>query len=127
MHLAFVLILILSLDLVGPAAAHASCVRSQKLPVFHMYCRSVLSSCWRKVVQCGAVPFGAGQSEAERSGAERSRPELTRAMARPKGFVEQLELEALSLLLEFEKAPPCQYGYRVAKWYPELFGLWTLE
>jgi hypothetical protein len=44
------------------------------------------------------VRCGAGQSEAERSG----------ATARPKGFVEQLELEALSLLMEMRKGTPLQ-------------------
>ena len=48
-------------------------------------------------VRVGAVRCGAGRGEAERSGAP----------ARPKGFVEQPELEVLSPLMEFEKAPTC--------------------
>ena len=67
-HLVFVLILILSLDLVGPAAAHAPCVGSQKLPPLHMYCRSVLSSCRREAAQCGAVRGGAKRSDSETKG-----------------------------------------------------------
>jgi hypothetical protein len=67
-HLVFVLILILSLDLVGPAAAHAPCVGSQKLPPYHMYCRSVLSSCRREAAQCGAVRGGAKRSDSETKG-----------------------------------------------------------
>ena len=79
-HLAFVPILILSFDLVGPAAAHAPSVGSQKLPPLHMYCRSVLSSCRREAAQCGAVRGGAKRSDSE-----------------TKGFEEQSELEALSV------------------------------
>jgi hypothetical protein len=86
--LAFVPILILSFDLVCPAAAHAPCVGSQKLPPLHMYCRSVLSSCQREAAQCGAVRGG--------------------ATARPKVFEEPPELGALPLLIKCEKAPPLQ-------------------
>ena len=62
-HLAFVPMLILSFELVGPAAAHAPCVGSQKLPLIHMYCRNVLSSCQQQEAQFGAVRGGAKQSD----------------------------------------------------------------
>jgi hypothetical protein len=52
--------------------------------------------------QCDAGRSGAKRGGAERSGAERSDG------ARPKGFVEQPELEALSLLMEMRKGNTLQ-------------------
>jgi hypothetical protein len=53
-------------------------------------------------VRCGAERCGAERSEAGRSGAERSDG------ARPKGFVEQPELEALSLFNGMRKGNTLQ-------------------
>jgi hypothetical protein len=74
-----------------------------------MYCRGVLSSCRREAAQCDAGRSGAKRGGAERSGAERSEAGRSGAKrggaersgaersdgARPKGFVEQPELEAV--------------------------------
>ena len=58
---------------------------------------------------CTVVVFsllvGARRRSAVRCGAERSRAERSDG-ARPKGFVEQSELEALSVLMEMRKATP---------------------
>ena len=35
---------------------------------YHMYCRSVLSSCRREAAQCGAVRGGAKRSDSETKG-----------------------------------------------------------
>jgi hypothetical protein len=67
-----------------------------------MYCRGVLSSCRREAAQCDAGRSGAKRGGAERSGAERSDG------ARPKGFVEQPELEALSLFNGMRKGNTLQ-------------------
>ncbi len=60
---------------------------------------SVLSWCFSLLVD--ARRRSTVRGGAERSGAERS------DCVRPKGFEEQPELEALSSLMECEKAPPC--------------------
>jgi hypothetical protein len=67
-----------------------------------MYCRGVLSSSRREAAQCDAGRSGAKRGGAERSGAERSDG------ARPKGFVEQPELEALSLFNGMRKGNTLQ-------------------
>jgi hypothetical protein len=92
-YLAFVPILILSFDLVGPPAAHAPCVGSHLKSYLRSTCTVVVLS----------LLVGARQRSAVRCGAERSR-----ATTRPKVFEEQPELEALPLLMKCEKAPPLQ-------------------